>query len=155
MTQNYKPQQVTGTWLEITNLLDGIAEGTFVTASRTSRSKSLNEGGDGGTTVVHSASRSGIVTVTYRMGAPILSRLTTLVLNDEDRSDSLVQTGPIFFKDNSGPSEISAETATIDGVSDAEFATDEGDTTVTWLCTGLRIEVRGSGGLLAAAAPPL
>ena len=145
MTQLYSPKQVKAAWREFSNLGagGGIAEGTFIEATHNVRQFSMNVGGDGGTTMIESSDLSGTVTITYRMGSPVLEQLTEAALSNVNRTDGLVVAGTLVVRDNSGKSSTIATDAMLDGPPDLTLATDEGDVPVTWLCPKLIIKNLG------------
>lgn len=124
-------------------------------ATHTVRQYSMNTGGDGGTTLVESPDISGTVTITYRMGSPILDGLTSEALSNVNRADGLVVAGTLSISDASGKSAVTAIDAVLDGPPDLSLATDEGDVPVVWLCPNLVIENRGGKDLQAVTSTPI
>lgn len=151
MTQHYSPKQFRASWREFTKMGagGGISEGTFMDAVHTVRQYSMNTGGDGGTTFIESPDTSGTVTITYRMGSPLLAGLTAAALSNINRQDGLVVAGTLTILDGSGESAVLAEDAVMDGPPDLSLATDEGDVPITWLCSNLIIENKGGKELRA------
>lgn len=156
MAQVYSPKQFRASWRDLTNMGagGGIAEGTFMEAELSERQWSMNTGGDAGTTLVERISTSGTITITYRMGSPILNRLTTLALENQNRSDGQVVAGTLSITEASGNSSVTATDAVMDGPVSLTLATDEGDVPVVWLCPNLIIENRGGKELQAVTTTP-
>lgn len=142
LLKEYDPKQVIITWDGI-NLNDGIAEGTFVTISRTERTFNLNVGGDGGSTRVKNNNKSGQVVCTIRKGSVTNGLLSDRVI-DEEKDDPVTHVAPLTIKDFSGNTLHSAEQAFLDGPADDEFGTDEGNLDWTLVCPVLRMDPRGN-----------
>lgn len=147
MGQSYNPQQVTARWRGI-NIKDGVVSGTFITATRNTKNKEMNEGGDDDYTLVHIPGRGGVITITYRSGAPILKVLNDLARDDERRNDGFVNAGDLYIEDFSGTTKCLGETAVLEGVVDYEAGTTEGEVAVNWLCR-LDLETGGYADITA------
>lgn len=142
MTQIYIPNQVNANWGNISKLLDGVADGSFVTADRDVKAYSKNTGGDGKSTIVANHNKSGTITITYRSGAPILGKLNDIAAANQDRTDGALVMGDLYIEDFSGTTKAIGVDAVIEGINPVDFGTDESDMTVTWL---VDLDVSGGG----------
>ena len=125
LLKEYDPKQVIITWDGVP-INEGIAEGTFITIARNTRTWALNVGGDGGATRVHSNDRSVVVTVSLRMGSGTNDLLSSRVA-DEELDPPVSHVGALTIMDNTGNTLHFAEQAFLDGPPDDEFATEEGN----------------------------
>jgi len=121
----------------------GIADGTFITVTRTNRTMSLNGGADGGQTAVVSNNRSCTLTLTLRAGSRTNTRLTILQ-SKQDGSPGIYEIGTMSVTDYDGGSEVVDQSAMIDGPPDFELGTDEPNRVWTFLLPKPTIKVRGS-----------
>lgn len=156
MAQNYDPKQVACTWRGL-DVHVGIASGTAIVATHGGGEKSLNTGGDGGVTVMHGVRVDGTITITYRGGAPILSKLSDLANDDKVRTDGFANFGKFYIKDFSGNTEASAPEAILENAADIELGDEENDVTVVWLCPFIKIENKGAKEIRATTTtiPPI
>jgi len=125
LLKEYDPKEVIITWDGV-NLHDGIASGTFVTVARTNRTFSHNVGGDGGATRVRSNDRSAAVTVTLRVGSDTNNALASRAA-DEELDPPVPHVAALLIQDFSGTTLHSSPQAYLDGPTNDEFATEEGN----------------------------
>ncbi len=141
MVDTYDPKKVMVTFGNQA-ISDGIAEGTFLSLTRTNRTRSLRVGSDGRSTIVVNNDRSASVEITYRAGSK-----TNDVLEDlrqaEDGSSPSYLVGTFTVEDFSGRTLIEDENAFIDGPPDAEFSQDEPSRVWRLMLPGPKIVVRG------------
>lgn len=140
--KKYDPKEVTITWRGI-SLNSGIVDGTFITISRTSRNSSMNTGTDGGSTMVINNDRTGVVALTLRAGSDTNDVLSDIV-NLDEAGIGIKAVGPLEIRDFSGKSLHFDDEAFLDGPPDSEFANEESDNPWTFMCSNLRMNVRGS-----------
>ena len=138
--KEYDPKQVVVSWDGVT-LNEGIADGTFVSVTRTERVFALSVGGDGGTTRVRQNNQSGTVTVTLRAGSAT-NELLSVKVQDEETGTSHV--GPLLVKDFSGNTLHESEQAFLEGFPDDAMATEEGTREWVLLCPVLRMFPAGN-----------
>ena len=100
-------------------IMDGFADGTFVSCGRNNDSWALTVGADGEGTRAKSNDRSGRLTLTLLQSSDSNEFLSELDLADELSGTS---TFPILVKDASGSSLYEAETAWIVKPPDAPFS---------------------------------
>jgi hypothetical protein len=135
--KEYDPTNVIISWDGVT-LNEGIAEGTFVTIARTTRTFTHNTGGDGGTTRVKGNDRTGTATITLRMGSATNQVLAQKAL-DEELDPPVPHVAPLLIKDFDGVTLHSDSEAHLDGPANDEFATTEGNREWVLLCPNLRM----------------
>ncbi len=99
--------------------LRGFADGTFITAERTSDAFSTNVGADGEASRTASADRTGKVTITLQQTSDSNDFLSGLALGDEV---SLNGQFPFLLKDTNGRTLIEAPCAWIDKIANSEFS---------------------------------
>ncbi len=124
LLKEYDPKQVIITWDGVA-MNEGIAEGTFITIARNTRTWTISVGGDGGATRVHSNDRSVTITVTLRMGSATSESLASRVI-DEEKDPPTPHVAALSIKDGSGNTLHFAEQAFLDGPADDSFGTEEG-----------------------------
>ena len=116
-TYGYDPQEIN------TNVggkdVSGYAKGTFVKAARNVDQAALVVGSDGDNTVVHSANRSGRVTITLQQASPLNDYFTALANAFEAKTGGVV---PVLSKDGNGTTKINAAKAWIVKRADTSFA---------------------------------
>ena len=140
--KEYDPKQVVATWDGI-DLNKGIVEGTFITIARTTRTFTINVGGDGGGTRVKSNDRSVTITLTLRAGSETNGQLSDRVA-DEELPNPVTHVAPLMIKDLSGNTLHKAPQAFPDGPPDDEFATEEGEIEWTFLALEGSMARRGA-----------
>ena len=140
--KKYDPKEVTFSWRGIP-LNSGIVDGTFITVGRTNRNASLNKGADNGSTLVVNNDRSGTVTLTLRGGSDTNDTLTS-INNLDEAGIGLKAVGPLEVKDFSGRSLHFDAEAFLEGPPDTEFSNEESDTSWTFMCPDLKMNVGGS-----------
>ena len=104
-------------------IIDGYADGTFVTVERSEDSFSLQMGTDGEGTRSKSNNKSGKITIVLRQGAPSNAILSAFIQSDELNGSGIV---PVLVKDNSGSSLYAAETAWVMKPASSEFGRESG-----------------------------
>ena len=98
--------------------IEGIADGTFVTAVRDNPAFTSLVGSDGEGARALSNDTSGTITLTL-LQTSISNALLSAVINvDENTGDGV---GPFLLKDNSGTTLLAAESAWIEKTADAEY----------------------------------
>ena len=140
LLKEYDPKDVVITWDGVL-LNEGIADGTFITVTRNERTFALSVGGDGGSTRVRNNNRSGLVTVTLRMGSETNAQLSDKVKDEESGTPHVA---PLLVQDFSGNTLHSSEQAFLDGFPDDSMGTEEGTREWTLLCPILSMDPRGS-----------
>ena len=148
--KKYDPKEVIFTWRGIA-LNDGIVDGTFIIAARTSRNASMNVGSDGKATMVINNDRTGTVTLVLRAGSNTNNTLSDINGIDESGLGQK-SVGMLQVQDFSGNTLMTDEEAFIDGPPDVEFANEEGENTWTFMCPDLTI-FAGSSNLAAETSP--
>lgn len=142
MANTYDPKSVNISFGG-TSIKAGIADGTFVTAARTARTRSVRVGSDGGTTIQVNPDRSVTVQITYLAGSP-----TNTVLEDfrksEDGFPGVYKVGTLSIEYFDGGSAIFDEDAFIDGPPDIPFETAESQRTWTFVCPSGTMNSRGT-----------
>ena len=137
--KQYDPKGVTISWNGI-NLNEGIAAGTFILASRTSRNWAIVIGGDGEATRVRLNDKSGTVTVTLRQGSASNLALQAILDGDQLLGSAL---GGLLANDTQGLSLIVATSAFIEGEPDWERSDGEGN--VEWVFLAPKMKLTHAG----------
>ena len=127
------------------SIKDGIADGTFVTAARTTQTMSSRPGSDGGYTIQAHPDRSFTVSVTYLAGSKTNDILEAMRA-PQDAGVHAVGTLSIEYFD--GGSAVFDENAFITGPPDVSFETGESTKTWTIICPRGVMTSRGT------SAPP-
>jgi hypothetical protein len=120
--KSYDPAKVTITFAGI--IVEGYADGTFITAARNNPSFSLKVGSSGEGARAKSNDRSGIVTLTLQQSSASNDLLSAQAALDEASGDGI---GSLLIKDLSGTTLCSAETAWIQKPADVEYAKEISD----------------------------
>lgn len=120
--KTYDPAKVTITFAGI--IVEGHADGTFITAARNNPSFSLKVGSSGEGARAKSNDRSGIVTLTLQQSSASNDLLSAQAALDEASGDGI---GSLLIKDLSGTTLCSAETAWIQKPADVEYAKEISD----------------------------
>jgi len=118
----YDPAEVTITFAGI--IVEGYADGTFITAARNNPSFSLKVGASGEGARAKSNDRSGTVTLTLLQSSASNDLLSAQAALDEASGDGI---GSLLIKDLSGTTLCSAETAWIQKPADVEYAKEISD----------------------------
>lgn len=137
LLKEYDPKNVIISWDGVT-LNEGIAEGTFVTVARTTRTWTHNTGGDGGTTRVKGNDRTGTTTLTLRAGS-VTNDVLAEKAQDEELDPQVSHVAPLLIKDFNGTTLHSDPEAHLDGPANDENATTEGNREWVLLCPNLRM----------------
>jgi hypothetical protein len=129
------------------SIKDGIADGTFVSATRTTQTMSSRHGSDGGYTIQANPDRSVTVTLTYLAGSKtndILEKMRA----PQDGFPGIHAVGTLSIEYFDGGSAIFDENAFIAGPPDVPFETAESTKTWTIICPNCDMISRGT------SAPP-
>ena len=140
---NYDPKQVTLSWNDI-NINEGIAAGTFISVARTGARNSLNVGPDGNGSNVVNNDRSGVVTVTLRMGSAV-NKLLTAKAKEQELENGSPSVGSLKLTDFSGETTHASPKGVLAGFPDDAFADTEG--TRDWAFNCLELNMNPSGSL--------
>ncbi len=140
--KEYDPKLVNITWDGI-DLNKGIAAGTFITITRTSRAFSLNVGADGGGTRVRNNDKSAVITLTVRMGSETNALLSDKI-KDEELPNPTSHVAALTIKDTLGNTLHQTPQAFLDGFPDDEMADDESTRDWVFLCLEMNMDPRGS-----------
>jgi len=100
-------------------IVEGIADGTFLTAARDNPAFTKGTGSGGEGWRAKSNDRSGTVTLTLLQTSATNDLFSALMALDEQTGNGV---GALLIKDNSGLTLISAESAWLEKPADAEFA---------------------------------
>jgi hypothetical protein len=120
--KSYDPANVSLVFAGI--IVEGYADGTFVTAARSNPSFSLKVGSSGEGARAKSNDKSGTVTFTLMQSSKSNDELSAQALLDELSGDGI---GAFLMKDNQGTTLCSAETAWLQKPADAEYAKEISD----------------------------
>lgn len=120
--KSYDPAQVSVTFAGI--IVEGYADGTFITAARNNQSFTLKVGSSGEGARAKSNDRSGMVTLTLMQNSASNDLLSAQMALDEASGDGI---GSLLIKDLSGTTLCSAETAWLQKPADVEFAKEISD----------------------------
>lgn len=146
MAETYDPKKVHINFGG-TSIKKGIADGTFVSVTRTAPTRSTRAGSDGGVTIQVNPDRSATIEVTY-----LASSKTNDILEDfrlkEDADPAVYEVGTLMIEDQNGKSLIVDENAFITGPPAVSFSTGEETRVWTWMCPDVTINARGNN------APP-
>ena len=117
--KTYSPKKVSISVAGV--IITGYAEGTFVSVERSSDTFTKAVGSDGEVGRVHSADRSGLITLTLQQTSESNDVLSAL-----QQVDELTLTGkfPVMVKDNNGTSLYTSGDAWIEKIADAEYSND-------------------------------
>lgn len=125
------------------SIKDGIADGTFISISRTVRTRSLRVGSDGGSTIQVDPNRSATIQITY-----LASSSTNDILDDfrksEDGTLPIHPVGTLQIEYGDGETLIVDQNAFIDGPPDVSFSTGEETRVWTFICPNAQISARGT-----------
>lgn len=124
-----------------TSIKDGIADGTFVSATRNVRTRSVRVGSDGGSTIMVNPDRSAAIQITYLAGSATNNKLEAM-RQDEDAGVYKVGTLNIEYFD--GGTAVFDQNAFIDGPPDVTFETGESTKTWTIICPRVTMQSRGT-----------
>lgn len=142
MPTTYNPKQVQMTYGG-KSIKNGIADGTFITVTRTVPTGSLRVGSDGDGTIQNDPNASATVEITYLAGSA-----TNSILDDfrssQDGVPSIIKVGTLEISDFNGESEVFDDNAFIVGPPVVSFSTGEEQRTWTIMCPKARINARGS-----------
>lgn len=121
----------------------GIADGTFVSVTRSVRTRSVRVGSDGGQTIQVNPDRSAAVQLTYLAGSA-----TNTVLDEmrqgEDGFPGIYKVGTLSIEYFDEGSAVFDENAFIDGPPDITFETGESTKTWTIICPNVVMNSRGT-----------
>ena len=130
-----------------TSIKDGIADGTFLTATRTAPTRSLRVGSDGGATIMVNPDRSATVEITY-----LAASKTNTILDEfrrvEDADPGIYPVSTLVIEDFNGESLISDDSAFIVGPPAVSYSTGEETRVWTFMLPNASINARGNN------APP-
>ncbi len=117
-------------------IMEGFAEGTFISVERNEDAFSLTIGSDGSGTRTKSNNRSGIFTMTLNQSSPSNDVLSGFALSDE-RNNAGTFTG--LTKDNSGRSINAAESCWVKKMATQEFS--NGSSNREWVIETDNLEI--------------
>ncbi len=146
--KQYDPKQVTVEWNNL-SLSEGIAAGTFILATRTSRDWTMEVGSDGEVTRVAANDNTGSITLTLKQGSAQNAALTAILAGDRFLGTAL---GTMTIKDSRGISQCIAINAFIEGPPDFERSDTESTNDWVFLCERLEIVHAGNEQIDAASA---
>lgn len=131
---------------KFSHVVNGVAEGTFITVSRDTPATNLVIGGDMSAMRVRRKNRSGSINVTLMQGSDSNDVFSQILRNDEDamNNDWLFS---ITVKDGSGRSVFFSPQAYIANMPDIAFGTDAENREWVIQCIDITSHV-GGGGLL-------
>ena len=121
--------------------LRGFADGTFISAERTSDSFTTNVGADGEVSRTASADKTGKVTITLQQTSDSNDYLSAIIISDEN---SLLGQLPLLIKDTNGRTLAESPCAWIDKVATSEFSNELSDREWIISCSELIMFVGGS-----------
>ena len=124
---------------------DGIADGTFITAARTTQTMSSRNGSDGGFTIQANPDQSVTVSITYLAGSKTNDILEAMRAPQDVGVHAV---GVLSIEYFDGGSAVFDENAFITGPPDVNFETAESPKTWTIICPKCVMTSRGT------AAPP-
>ena len=142
MATTYDPKKVNINFGQ-TSIKDGIADGTFVSVTRTARTRSVRVGSDGGATIQVNPDRSAAVQLTYLAGSATNDLLETM-RQDEDATPGIYRVGTLNIEYFDGGTAVFDENAFIDGPPDITFETGESTKTWTIICPRVSMQSRGT-----------
>ena len=137
--KNYNAKDVT--IILAKSIMEGLADGTFVTAARTNDSFTLATGADGEGVRSQSNDKSGIITLTLLQSSQSNDVLSASAALDELQGDGVFE---ILIKDLNGTTVISAETAWVAKPADVEFGKESSEREWTITTDHLEMLVGGS-----------
>jgi len=137
--KNYDPSRVVVTFRGI--LLQGFADGAFVSTERSEDAFSASAGAAGDVTRVRSRNRMGSVTVTLMAASPSNDSLSAVAAQDEAFGTGY---GPLMIKDLNGTTLIQASTAWIKKVPSVEFGKDASSYEWVFECADMIKHVGGA-----------
>ena len=137
--KQYDPKKIVATFRGI--LIQGYADGTFVTAERKEDAFDTSVGAGGDVTRVRNNDRTGLVTLTLQSESLTNDLLSANLLIDEESGLGI---GALMVKDLNGTTLISAESAWIKKFPVGEYADDGGSREWVIECADLRMFVGGS-----------
>jgi hypothetical protein len=117
-----------------TRALKGLAEGSFVTVSRTEDAFTMQVGADGEVTRSRTNNRSGSIEITLQQASEDNAYLQQQAIIDENTGAGIL---PVKIMDQSGSYVAAAAEAWIRKSADNEFARDSGERTWTIDCAQL------------------
>ena len=141
MVDTYDPKQVNISFGG-KSIKAGIADGTFVTASRNVRTRTFRPGGDGGGTIVVATDKSVALSITYLAGSETNDKLEDMRKSDDA---GVFKVGTLNIEYFDGGSGVSDENAFIDGPPELTFEGGESTRTWTFICPSGKITTRGTG----------
>lgn len=124
--------------------IEGLADGTFLTAARNNQSFELSTGADGEGARAKSNDKSGTVVFTLLQTSASNDILAALALLDELQGDGV---SPLMIKDLNGTTLVTAETAWVQKPADVERAKTISDTEWTIETNNLQIFPGGSASI--------
>lgn len=139
MLKNYDPALVIVTFRGI--LIQGYADGTFVTVARDEDTFSKSTGAGGDTVRVRNRNRNGSITITLQAESPTNDLLSAIAALDEA---SGLGTGPAQMKNLNGSSLCSSAQGWLVRPSDSEYAKDAGQREWKIDCHDLKMTVGGA-----------
>ncbi len=142
MASTYDPKSVNINFGQ-TSIKAGIADGTFVSATRSVRTRSVRIGSDGGATIQVNPDRSAAVQITYLAGSKTNDLLEEM-RQDEDGFPGIYKVGTLSITYLDDGSAVFDENAFIDGPPDISFETGESTKTWTIMCPSVVMTSRGT-----------
>ena len=129
---------------KFTHVVNGLAEGTFITIARNTPASNLVIGADMSAMRVRRKNRSGSVTLTLMQGSDSNDVFSQIMQNDEDamNNDWLFS---ISVKDGSGRSVFSSPQAYIANLPNIAFGTDAENREWVIECIDIKSHVGGGG----------
>ncbi len=125
------------------SIKSGIADGTFVSVTRTSRTRSVRIGSDGGATIQVNPDRSATVQLTYLAGSRTNDLLEEM-RQDEDGFPGVYKVGTLSITYLDDGTAVFDENAFIDGPPDITYETGESTRTWTIVCPNVVMNSRGT-----------
>ena len=146
MAQTYDPKSIQINFGG-TSIKAGIADGTFLSITRTAATRSNRIGSDGDATIMVNPDRSATVEITY-----LASSKTNSILDDfrrvEDADPAVYPVSTLVIEDFNGDSIITDENAYIAGPPPVTYSTGEETRTWVFMLPSATVNARGNN------APP-
>lgn len=121
--------------------LEGYADGTFVTAERTSDTYTKSTGADGRTTRVKQNDKSGSITITLQQTSPSNNHLSAIMVLDESSGEGIV---PVTIKDILSSSLIASSYAWVKKPPASPYAKENSNREWVFDCAVLEMFIGGA-----------
>lgn len=143
MVDTYDPKSVLISYGN-KSIKDGIADGTFLTVTRTARTRSVRVGSDSGATIEVNPDRSAVVQITYRASSQTNNILNDMRAGEDLQPAGFYPVGTLTVEYTDGGVVVTDDNAFIDGPPDVTYSTGEETRTWTIVCPRSKMDVRGT-----------